>query len=283
MRILILFACAYLCFGQPPAPRYLDAHVHYRDSPEFVANLVATYRKLGAMACLSARPAQFDKLSEAARRHPEVILPVMWLDLDDPAVLQHVDKAQAAGWRGLKIHSPRRNYDDESYSAVFARAERYRMVTLLHTGISSRPADNAPRRSGSMARMRPMYLDTLAREFPDLTLVGAHLGNPWYDEAAEAARWNPNLYFDMTGSTLVKKGADLAFFRQILWWGPTAGQMHMPKDTPHAFEKIVFGTDNDPLDVALDRYKKVMDACGVPDAVRAKVLSQTIWRKLHRQ
>jgi hypothetical protein len=63
-----------------------------------------------------------------------------------------------------------------------------------------------------------MYLDTLAREFPDLTLVGAHLGNPWYDEAAEAARWNPNLYFDMTGSTLVKKGANLAFFRQ----GPDA-------------------------------------------------------------
>jgi hypothetical protein len=59
--------------------------------------------------------------------------------------------------------------------------------------------------------------------------------------------------------------------------------MHMPKDTPHAFEKIVFGTDNDPIDVAIDRYSKLMEACKVPDAVRAKVFSQTIWQKLHRK
>lgn len=52
--------------------------------------------------------------------------------------------------------------------------------------------------------MRPIYLDTIARAFPDLKIIGAHLGNPWYQEAAEVARWNPNVFFDLTGSTLKK-------------------------------------------------------------------------------
>ena len=38
-----------------------------------------------------------------------------------------------------------------------------------------------------MARMCPSYLHTIARAFPNLIIQGAHLGNPWYDEAAEVA------------------------------------------------------------------------------------------------
>ena len=53
--------------------------------------------------------------------------------------------------------------------------------------------------------MRPIYLDTMARLFPAWKIHGAHLGNPWYEEASMSCRWNPNLYFDLTGSTLKKK------------------------------------------------------------------------------
>jgi uncharacterized protein len=141
----------------------------------------------------------------------------LWIDLDDSDVIEQIDRAQAAGFKGLKIHSPLKNYNDPSYFPTFARAERYHLTTLLHTGISFRPNDKVPRLKGSFARMRPMYLDTLARAFPELTLIGAHLGNPWYDEAAEAAGWNPNLYFDLTGSSLIKRKDDLAIFRKYFW------------------------------------------------------------------
>jgi hypothetical protein len=52
-------------------------------------------------------------------------------------------------------------------------------------------------------RMRVTTLDNIARRFPKLT-IGAHLGNPDYAWAAEIGRWNPNLYFDLSGSTLIK-------------------------------------------------------------------------------
>jgi len=271
----------HLCFlllgaaAMAQGPAVVDIHIHLRDEPGWVDKLAAAYAKQKAVACLSARPERLTVLKEAARKHPAVISPFLWIDLDDTAVLDHIDQAQEAGFRGLKIHSPEKNYDDPSYFPVFARAERYRMVALLHTGISFRPGDKIPRLKGSMSRMRPMYLDTLGRAFPELNIVGAHFGNPSYDEAAEVARWNPNVWFDLTGSTLIKKQADLAEFRKYLWWGLTSGQAHMPKDTPHAFEKIVFGTDNDPLEVVIERYTNLFNACQVPEAVRWKVMTGT--------
>lgn len=277
--LLILLVCSTKTLAQP---RYVDTHIHWDTRANFVEDLVRIYRKNNAVACLSARREQFDALKAAAKKHPDIIIPFYWIDLDDGDVLAQIDRAHMAGFKGLKIHSPLKNYDDPSYFSAFARAEQYRLVALLHTGISSRPNDKVPRQKGSMARMRPMYLDTLARAFPELTLIGAHFGNPWYDEAAEAARWNPNLYFDLTGSSLVKKKDELAVFKKYLWWGQTSGQEHMPAGTPHAFEKLVFGTDEDPLELEklIAQYNRLLDACAVPEGVRRKVFAETMIRIL---
>ena len=263
-------------------PRYVDAHIHYDERAKFVEDLVRVYRQHQAVACLSGEREHFSKLAAAAKEYPDVIVPFLWIDLDDTDVVEQIDSAQAAGFKGLKIHSPLKNYDDPSYFPAFARAERYRLTTLLHTGISFRPSDKVPRLKGSSARMRPMYLDTLARAFPELTLIGAHLGNPWYDEAAEAARWNPNLYFDLTGSSLIKKKDELAIFRKYFWWGQGSAQTHMPQNTPHAFEKLVFGTDDDPLKLEenIARYNQLLEACQVPEPVRRKVFAETMIRIL---
>lgn len=283
-KLLVLLLILAQVAAAQSTPRYVDAHIHWDNRAKFVEDLVRVYTEKNAIACLSAEREDFEKLKAAAKLHPNVIVPVLWIDLDDADVLTQVDRAHEAGIQGLKIHSPLKNYDDPSYFPVFARAERYRMFTLLHTGISSRPNDKVPRTKGSMARMRPMYLDTLARAFPELTLIGAHMGNPWYDEAAEAMRWNPNLYFDLTGSTLIKKQDDLGIFRKYLWWGQTAGLNHMPQNTPNAFEKLVFGTDEDPLNLEanIKRYTQMFDACQVPEPVRRKVFAETMLRVLAR-
>lgn len=119
------------------------------------------------------------------------------------------DNAQAVnyyyeqGFKGLKAINPLVAYDDPSCYCIYARAEDFSMPILFHTGIVVRKK-NERSQNVSSARMRPIYLDTIARAFPDLKIIGAHLGNPWYQEAAEVARWNPNVFFDLTGSTLKK-------------------------------------------------------------------------------
>ncbi|MBI3650729.1 MAG: amidohydrolase family protein [Acidobacteria bacterium] len=281
LSLLVCGATATTALAQN-MPRYVDAHLHYEDRPNFFEDLVRVYRKNNAVACVLAGREDFDKLKAAAKQYPDVVIPFLWIELDDSDVLDQIDRAHLAGFKGLKIHSPLKNYDDPSYFPIFARAERYHLVALLHTGISFRPANKVPSLKGSMARMRPMYLDTLARAFPELILIGAHLGNPWYDEAAEVARWNPNVFFDLTGSSMTKKKDDLSVFRKYLWWGQSSSQAHMPENTPNAFEKLVFGTDEDPKDLEkiIAQYNQMLDACQVPEAVRRKIFAETMARIL---
>ena len=44
---------------------------------------------------------------------------------------------------------------------------------------------------------RPIpYLDDVAREFPDLKIVGGHVGFPWTNEMLALAMKYPNVYID---------------------------------------------------------------------------------------
>ena len=127
-----------------------------------------------------------------------------------------------------------------------------------------------------------MYLDTICRLFPRATVQGAHFGNPWYEEAAEAARWNPNLFFDVTGSTLYKfiKLGKLRRMSEILWWTAKEGEEnpHTLKGGPSAWEHIVFGTDEGPegLPGNIERFQRMLDENEVPEPVRARMWGLTM-------
>lgn len=43
---------------------------------------------------------------------------------------------------------------------------------------------------------RPMYLDQVALDYPELTIVGGHIGYPWTDEAIAVATKHENVYID---------------------------------------------------------------------------------------
>ena len=198
----------------------IDAHQHWRSTPDYVPTLVKTYRARNAMACVLTRIESLDQMIAAAKQHPDVIIPYGHLDVDHPAARAHIETFAKAGVKGIKMHTPKNNWDDFGYFPLYARMQELGIVALFHTGIVSGNGSGEPEQS-SMARMRPSFLHTIARSFPTLKIHGSHLGNPWYDEAAEAARWSPNLYFDVTGSTLQKKQHNLTVFREYLWWdGP---------------------------------------------------------------
>jgi hypothetical protein len=266
-----------LTHAQAPAPlprRFIiDAHQHYQGSSGYIDRLVKTYRPRNAMACVLTPMSGFEIVKKAAADYPDVVIPYGRINVDEPGALAEIDKFAAAGFKGIKMHSPRLNWDDLHYFPLYARLQQHKMVALFHTGIGSHV--DTPQYT-SMARMRPAYLDTLTRAFPELYIHGAHFGNPWYDEAAEATRWGPRLYFDLTGSTLLKKEKNLAVFKEYLWWeGP--GQ-HSSPHAVYAFEKLVFGTDEPPeqIDNVLTRYEAMLEACKVPETSRKKIFGLTM-------
>jgi uncharacterized protein len=278
LSLIVAIWLALPTVAQTPRRFIIDAHQHYSPAPDYIERLVRVYRARNAMACVLTPMSGFEVVKKAAAEHPDVIIPYGVIRVDDPKALAEIQQFAAAGFKGIKMHTPKYNWDDFGYFPLYEKMQGLKLIALFHTGIVSGSSD-APEPS-SMARMRPSFLHTIARSFPQLVIQGAHLGNPWYDEAAEAARWEKNLYFDVTGSTLLKKAKNLAIFKEYLWWeGPTA---HSSPDAVYAFEKLVFGTDEDPENLAacLARYEAMLEACGVPEASRQKIYGATMARLL---
>lgn len=214
--------------------------------------------------CLLGRPGEGNDLVEQAySRYPNLIVPFAMIDIDKttPAM---VEDLATRGFRGLKIINPRRNYDDPTYFPVYAEAERHRLVCLFHTGISGGMIDylqfppSSLREAEELARemerhrrydpeegadswygagrMQPIFLDGISVAFPELRIIGAHLGYGLYDSAAAVARWRRNVYFDISGGTVVRR--HLMERRMLrgevstmkLTWGSDSDLTHMSRE-----------------------------------------------------
>ena len=260
-------------------PRFvIDSHQHYRDDPGYIDTLVQVYRPRNAMACVLTPVHALDAVRAAAAAHPDVVIPYGVVSVDDPDAPAQIRRFAQAGFKGIKMHRPKRDWDDFGYFPIYQQLQELNLVALFHTGIVAGSSDEPE--PSSMARMRPAFLHTIARSFPQLRIQGAHLGNPWFEEAAEAARWEKNLYFDLTGSSLIKKERNLRVFKEYLWWeGPTA---HSSPEAVYAFEKLVFGTDEPPanLDAVIGRFESMLDANDVPEESRRKIYGGTMARIL---
>ena len=80
---------------------------------------------------------------------------------------------------GFKFHSPQENWDrTPTYWQMYRTCEHLGLVMLFHTGVSSRSISDQPNIASSI-RMRPGYLETIARMCPKAIIQGAHFGNPW--------------------------------------------------------------------------------------------------------
>lgn len=262
----------------------IDAHVHIWDSESYVEDLIRESEKLEIdKICLNGygfinnckeqgliyEPLN-DKVRDAFLKHPDKIIGFAYVRLgrDNPEM---VDKFYAAGFKGIKVINPLSNYDDKEYYPIYARAEKYKMPILFHTGIVVR-TDSDKEYDVSSARQMPVYLDTIARAFPGLTIIGAHLGIPWHEESCLLLQAHPNIYFDLTVSPASNwwenKGAD--YLKKLLYW-------------EGAWEKIIFGTDVAPeyIEKAMKMYQHILDFSGVPQPVQKKIYGETMARILN--
>lgn len=251
-------------------PLVIDCHHHLLDEPNYVERLLETCHRLGiAKVCLSALGEQFgmpdnDAVEQAVARYPEHLIGFYYLRLDEegPEVIATL---RDRGFSGLKTTCPRRNYDDETYYLLYEAAQAHRFPFLFHTGVVVRgPKDHLFRVNS--ARMRPIFLDAVARAFPDLSLIVAHLGVPWHEEAATLARFHPNLHVDLTGAPEGwRRGKPLSFYSEIFWW-------------PGAARKILFGSDvhYTQMEAVLADYQRIVDALNADPATREAIFGGTM-------
>jgi predicted TIM-barrel fold metal-dependent hydrolase len=251
----------------------IDDHIHYEGTDEWEKSFLTNYEKFNAIGCILVDMNVLERGIKFAKEHPDRAIPYAAIEIDSPTVLKDIQRAYDMGYKGLGevFATGQWNYDDPKYDPIWALAEKLGMPVAPHTGILS---------NGLLSRMEPGYLGTICVKFPNLYIHAAHFGNPWYNEAGEVARRNKNLYFDMTGSSLIKKFEDPWYWEEYLWWTPYLGKPHMPKDAVPAFEKIVFGTDQEPegLEENILRFNNMLDACEVTQETRDKMYYGTMAR-----
>ena len=289
LGILAALACTTLSgpLLAQSQPKIIDDHMHYNGDPAFLQQALHKLESVDGMACLLVEPADMDTAVPFVHAHPDRFVGYAEINIDNPHVLEDIDLAHEEGFRGLgELEFSLKDYDDPSYWPIYERAEKYGMIILFHTGIVNREHPNVPENVSSY-RMRPATLDLIVRKFPKLAVIGAHLGNPDYSWAGEIARWNPNLYFDVSGSSLIKLQNNYTFFKSIFWWSGVVSP-HTPSSGTSAFEKLVFGSDVFGGDMAefdneLKRYHDMLNACNVPEKAQENIFSGTMWKLLHRE
>jgi uncharacterized protein len=276
--------------AQSPSPdsgkpnRIVDIHVHFDDkNSNYIEDLLKVSNRLNLTACVLTPYASRNIIAEAAKRYPSQIIPMGFLDLDAPDVVQQVKDFHKLGYRGLgELEFVKKPYTDPAYTPVYELANEYSWLVLFHTGIVLRKKVDEPEDVASY-RMRAFHLEEIARRYPRITTVGAHCGNPEYEWAAEVSRWNPNVFFDLSGSTLTKFSTRLSEFRNIFWWTASSDSIiKQPDNDPSAFSKLVFGSDTslDQIETVIGQYKSLFKACDVPARTQKLIMGGTLSKKL---
>jgi uncharacterized protein len=172
---LMLLSVSLAALAQPHPPKLIDVHVHYNGEPGFLDKLLVKLNALDGLAVLLTTANGMPEASTFIREHPDRFIGFGDIKLDDADVLNQIDRFHQAGFRGLgEITSGLKNYDDRAYWPIYERADKYHMLLLFHTGVVNRPQ---PEQSADISfdRMRVTRLDLIARHWPGLTIIGAHL------------------------------------------------------------------------------------------------------------
>ena len=100
---------------------------------------------------------------------------------------------------------------------------------------------------------RPIYLDRVALDFPELVIVGGHIGYPWTDEAITVATKHVNLYIDTSAYTVKRYPSQLIQYMRNNGSDKVLFGSNYPMITP---EKALRGLDD--LDLTPETKKKFL-------------------------
>ncbi|MFR9751290.1 amidohydrolase family protein [Nocardia sp. 004] len=115
-----------------------------------------------------------------------------------------------------------------------------------------------PLRTSETGRPIP-YLDDVALEFPELTIVAGHIGYPWTAEMIALATKYPNVYIDTSAYTVRRYPPELVAYLKA-----------------HGRGKVMFGT-NFPM-IAPQHALAALDDLGLDDETRELFLAGTARR-----
>jgi len=143
--------------------------------------------------------------------------------------------------------------DDRRYYPIYAKCVEHKLAIWTQVGHT---AGLMPSEPG-----RPIYLDRVALDFPELRIIGGHIGWPWEEEMVAMAVKHPNVYLSTCAHAPEHWPATTLKFLK------TRGR-----------EKVIFGT-NWPY-IPYSRYFRKFDALGLDAETERLYLRDNLLRVL---
>jgi len=165
-----------------------------------------------------------DFIAEYVSRHSDTMIGIAAVDPAENGALDAAARLlDRSEFRGLTISPADQNFHpaDSRAMRIYELAARRAVPVFIHQGT------HFPAR-GRMEFARPLLLDEIAREYPELTLVVCSLGHPWIEECIALVGKHPRVF------------ADVAALVRRPW------QAYNALVLAHQFnvmEKVLFGSD----------------------------------------
>lgn len=191
-----------------------------------------------------------DAVAALVRAHPTRFVGVASVDLHRPmqAVRELRRCVKSLGFRALRVLPWLWNLppNDRRYYPLYAECVELGIPFCLQVGHTGPLAPSEPG--------RPIpYLDEVALDFPELTIVGGHIGAPWTAEMISLATKYPNVHIDTSAYKPSRYPRELVDYLRA-----------------HGRKKVLFGSNHPMLSPA--ECLGEVDGLGLDDDARARFL-----------
>lgn len=199
----------------PVMSRFFDAASAYfkapRERPK-IPEIIDLYREQEIAFCLftvdcesalGAKRVSNYEIAEYAAKNSDIVIPFASIDprKGKAGAREARDLVENHGVRGFKFHPIMQDIDpaDRIAYPIYEVIAEHGLPAIFHTGHSGM---GTGMRGGGGVRLkwgRPMLIDDVAADFPDMKVILAHPGWPWTDEGLSMALHKNNVFIDLSG------------------------------------------------------------------------------------
>ncbi len=211
--------------------------------------------------------ASIEHTAALAGRFPERFIP--WLRISPFEKMPGVKKLEGYireyGFKGFEVSPFRENIyvNDKKYYPYYAKCVELGIPVRAHTSMNY----DLER---SMDLGRPLYLDEVARDFPELTIIAGLGGWPWTAELVGLARRHRNLYIDLAAHRPKHISTPGSGFEMLLQFGNTLLQ-----------DRILFASSWMTLGLPIKQIIEEMDTLPLKESVKQKWMHDNAARILN--
>lgn len=253
--------------ARPARASQLAQYLGREDKAVPVADMAEMFRSRSMMAVIMNSadsvttgwdPLPNDYIAEVVSQHPDVFLGFGAVEpqLGELARREMRRCKEELGLVGVGELNPARQHfypNNRDYYPLWETAAELDMPVLFHGGYAAAGSGTPGGQGVKLKYARPIYLDDVAADLPELKIICAHPSWPWESEALALALHKSNVYIDLSG------------------WAPKYMSPEVRQYVNSRIpDKALYGSDWPVL--SPDRWIREFDAHEFKSAVRQKVL-----------